>query len=362
MFNGKSEIKKLMKKIISSLILGIVAQVTFAQNTIPAYYNGIDFTLNGTALKAVLATRIINTHTNELSYPDLWNALKIVDQNPENSSQVVLLYGWPGVTSGQNARVRSKNSNGGNNGDWNREHTYARSLGTPNLETNEANEDAHHVRATDVQKNNARGSIKFSSGSGNSGSSNGGWYPGDEWKGDVARMMMYMYLRYGTQCLPANVGNGSTANTPDGMIDLFLQWNADDPVSAVELQRNNYMNSNGTYAQGNRNPFIDNPFLATKIWGGPVADDTWSLLSTHRLEPLEFGLYPNPTDDQTIFVSTNEQVDQITIYSVDGRLVQEIKNPVFNGTEYRIDNLSSGFFMIQLKSETKQSTKKFIVK
>ena len=351
-----------MKKIITSIFVGIVTQLGIAQTAIPAYYNGIDFTLNGTALKAVLATRITNTHTNELSYDELWPALKIVDQNPQNSNQVLLLYGHPNVTTGQYARVRNKNSNGGSNGEWNREHTYARSLGNPNLETNEANEDAHHVRPSDVQWNNARGNTKFAAGSGNSGPSGSGWYPGDEWKGDVARMMMYMYLRYGTQCLPGNVGYGSTTNTPDGMIDLFLQWNAEDPVSAVEIQRNTYMNSNGTYAQGNRNPFIDNPFLATKIWGGPVAQDTWALLSNHQLDPLEFGLYPNPTNDHTIYVSTQEQVDQISIYSIDGRLVQEIKNPMFNGTEYQIDNLSSGFFMIQLKSETKQSTKKFIVK
>lgn len=351
-----------MRRFILSLFIGIAAQISIAQTTIPSYYNGIDFTLNGTALKAVLATRVINTHTNELTYNQVWNALKIVDQNPDNSNQVILLYGHPGVTSGKFARVRSKNNNGGNSGQWNREHTYARSLGTPNLESSEANEDAHHLRPTDVQWNNDRGNRKFAAGSGNSGPVGSNWYPGDEWKGDVARMMMYMYLRYGTQCLPSNVGVGSTENTHDGMIDLFLQWNAEDPVSEIEIQRNEYMDSNSTYAQGNRNPFIDNPFLATKIWGGPVAEDRWSLLSNKQLDPLEFGLYPNPTQDQTIYVSTQEQVEEITIYSIDGKLIRRIEQPIFNGTEYQINNLSQGFYMIQLKSDTKQSVKKFIVK
>ncbi len=52
------------------------------------------------------------------------------------------------------------------------------------------------------------------------------------------------------------------------MIDLFLEWNAEDPVSDFERQRNTYHDSQQTYAQGNRNPFIDNAYLATRIWGG----------------------------------------------------------------------------------------------
>ena len=351
-----------MKKIITSIFVGIVAQLGIAQTAIPAYYNGIDFTLNGNALKAVLATKITNTHTNELSYDELWPALKITDQNPQNSNQVLLLYGHPNVTTGQYARVRNKSSNGGSNGEWNREHTYARSLGSPNLETNAANEDAHHVRASDVQWNGARGNLKFAAGTGNSGPSGSGWYPGDEWKGDVARMMMYMYLRYGTQCLPGNVGYGSTVNTPDGMIDLFLQWNAEDPVSAVEIQRNDYLGGRNTYSQRNRNPFIDNPFLATKIWGGPIAQDTWQLLSNFNPDPVDFAIYPNPTTDNTIYISTSEKIENILIITVDGKVIRKIDQPEFFGNEYQINDLPSGFYFLQLKTNDKQSSKKFIVK
>src|SRR5690606_21447157 len=137
---------------------------------------------------------------------------------------------------------------------------------------------------TDVQWNNDRGNSKFAAGSGNSGPVGRNWYPGDEWKGDVARMMMYMYLRYGTQCLPSNVGVGSTANTPDGTIDLFLQWTAEDPVSESESQTNEYMYSNSTYAHGTRNRFIDNPCLGTNTWGGAVAEDRWSVLTNKQLD------------------------------------------------------------------------------
>ena len=97
----------------------------------------------------------------------------------------------------------------------------------------------------------------------------GGWYPGDEWKGDVARMMMYMYLRYGNQCLPSNVAIGSANSSDANMVQLLLQWNAEDPVSNFEKQRNPIIQG----LQGNRNPFIDNPAFATQIWGGPQAED-----------------------------------------------------------------------------------------
>ena len=82
-------------------------------------------------------------------------------------------------------------------------------------------------------------------------------------------MMMYMYLRYGNQSLPTGVGVGNSVPTDTNMIDLFLQWNAEDPVSAIEKQRNPVLEQ----MQGNRNPFVDNPAFATQIWGGTQAEN-----------------------------------------------------------------------------------------
>ncbi len=350
-----------MKKNIF-LFLSFIAFTQLFGQTIPAYYSSIDFTLTGVPLKNQLTTLITNTHTNELTYGELWNALKIVDEDPANNSNVALIYGWPNTTSGQHAITRSKNSNGGNSGEWNREHTYAKSLGTPALGESGPGSDAHHLRASDVQWNNARGSKKFAAGTGNSGSVGANWYPGDNWKGDVARMMMYMYVRYGTRCLPANVGVGSTVGTPDGMIDLFLQWNVEDPVSQVEIQRNNYLGGNGTYAQGNRNPFIDNPYLATIIWGGTPAEDKWGLLSTNKAELVEFNVYPNPAPKNTIYISTKEKIDLITVYNLEGKLIKKVSNPQFNDEVFTITHLKSGTYILKLKSGKKATTKKFIVK
>ena len=296
-----------MKKLALFLLLSCYSFILIAQQ---AYYDDVNLNLTGIALRDALATKIINTHSNNLSYDHIWSASMITDVNPTNASEVLLIYGWENGTDGDitNDRERDITNNGGNVGQWNREHTYANSLATPSLDQGGTDgppyADAHNLRPCDTQRNSSRGNKLFITGSGNSGALSSGWYPGDEWKGDVARMMMYMYLRYDTRCLPSNVGIGNNSGTPDDMIDLFLQWNAEDPVSTIEVQRNQYHgNTSNTFAQGNRNPFIDNPRLATRIWGGPEAEDIW-------------GIYTN-TDTEAPSVPMNLVTSNITTFSID---------------------------------------------
>lgn len=328
----------MLKRILSAMLI-VLSSYVFSQE---AYYNGLDLNLTGVALKNVLATKIINTHTNSLSYSNIWDASMITDVNPVNSAEVLLIYGYS--ASGQTARTRGINMNGGSVGDWNREHVFSNSLAVPDLDNSGTNgppyADAHNLRPCDTQTNSSRGNRKFSDDTGNSGATtesyidfNGnnavGWYPGDEWKGDVARMMMYDYLRYGDQCKPTFVGLGSNAATPDDMIDLFLQWNVDDPVSDFERQRNTYHeNTANTYAQGNRNPFIDNPRLATRIWGGPEAEDTW-------------GIYTS-VDAEAPTVPTNVTVSNETTFSLDVSWTASTDNIGVTSYEIYVDgNLST---------------------
>jgi endonuclease I/chitodextrinase len=282
-------------------LLLISLLLTFTANAQEAYYNDVDVTAEGIALKENLATKTINAHTNLLVYtPGVWEALKVTDLNPDNSSEVLLIYGFS--ASGTTARSRNKDENGGGQGEWNREHTYPKSLGNPNLGSSGPGSDSHHLRPSDEGYNSQRGNLKFVDGSGDSGNSSGGWYPGDEWKGDIARMMMYMYIRYGDRCKPNVVGIGSSSATPDDMIDLFLKWNVEDPVSDFERQRNTYHDSQQTYAQGNRNPFIDNAYLATRIWGGTAAEDSWGIYTSN--------------DNQAPTVPTNVSLSNITTATI----------------------------------------------
>ena len=309
-----------MKKNLLFLLLFLTAIISAQEQ----YYNGLDWTKSGLELKEELATKTITAHTNILSYG--WDAIKATDVNPENSGEVLLIYGYS--QSGTTARTRGINDNSGDQGDWNREHTYAKSLGNPNLGTSGPGADTHHLRASDVSYNSQRGSLKFADGSGNSGSVSGGWFPGDEWKGDIARMMMYMYIRYGDQCKPTGVGVGSNASTPDDMIDLFLEWNVEDPVSDFERQRNEYHDSNATYAQGNRNPFIDNAYLATRIWGGENAIDSWGIFIT--------------SDDQAPTVPTNVALSNITTSSIDVSWTASTDNIAVTKYEVYVDGTLNG--------------------
>ena len=339
-----------MKKQILFLSISLYSIFILAQES---YYDDVNLNLTGISLKEALATKIITTHTNNLSYtPGIWNAVMVTDMNPIDNSEVLLIYGFENGSDSNstNDRERNINDNCTSNscvGLWNREHVYPTSLATPDLDQDGTNgppyADAHNLRPCDSQRNSSRGNKKFIAGSGNSGATGTGWYPGDEWKGDVARIIMYMYLRYDERTLPSNVGFGSNSDTPDDMIDLFLQWNADDPVSTIEKQRNPYHeNTSNSDAQGNRNPFIDNPRLATRIWGGPEAEDIWGIYSNTDTEApsVPSGLTVTNTTTYSIDLSWTASTDNIGVSSydvyVDGNLEASTSN-----INYTITGLSS---------------------
>ncbi|WP_165764516.1 endonuclease [Flavobacterium aurantiibacter] len=359
-----------MKKILLLATVSLYSVLMVAQAGAPAapYYNGFNWNLTGDALKTALATKISTTHTNFLTYtPGVWNALKIIDQNPENSQQVLLMYGYENGTDNFefNDRARNKNSNGGNTGEWNREHVFAQALGNPDLGSSGPGADAHMLRACDVSQNNARGNRKYSSGSGNAGTAGVNWYPGDEWKGDVARIILYMYLRYGEQCTPTFVGSGPTITSDPNVPIVFLQWNAEDPVSPFEDNRNTYLgNGNNTYGQGNRNPFIDNPVLATLIWGGPVAENRWPNLflntETRTLDAAT-SIYPNPAKADYVYVNASVDLETIEVINLNGQLVQRINKPTEVNDTYQIQNLNKGFYLVKLTANGETTTKKLVV-
>jgi endonuclease I len=91
--------------------------------------------------------------------------------------------------------------------------------------------------------------------------------PPDPVKGDVARALFYMAVRYdGTDGGPALqlVRGASAPGAPQvGRLCALLQWNEVDPVDAAERRRNDWV----TRRQGSRNPFVDRPEFARVLWG-----------------------------------------------------------------------------------------------
>jgi endonuclease I/chitodextrinase len=353
----------MIKKLLFLFVMTVYA-VSFSQET---YYNDVNLTLSGAQLKDALATKIIATHTRTLEYtssgPDVWDATKATDDNISFSGDVVLYYGWEDgsdqdITNDYSRDNRLQDCGTScDNFVWNREHVFPQSLANPPLNTSipGPSTDAHHLRAADRTRNSTRSNRKYGRGSGNSnystldfhegldGPNTAAWYPGDQWKGDAARMIMYMYLRYGSVCLPTAVGVGSKEFTQDEMIDLFLQWNVEDPVSAIEIARNTYHeNTTNFAAQGNRNPFIDNPYLATRIWGGNSAEDTWGIYKISDTQapstPLNVALSNISLNSIDVFWDASTDNIGVTGYNV---FVNGILQEQTSNTNISITNLET---------------------
>lgn len=343
---------------IFTLFLLLSLQTLFAQQP---YYDDVNLSLTGQDLYFALQQKIENASTS-FNYGDTRDSMKITDEDPENNNNVLLLYGYDNSGSCTTDRSRDKDDFGGSSCQYNREHTFARSNANPSMGnvdngTTGIGADPHNIRPTDQQMNNNRGSKKFADGSGNAGDVGSGyWYPGDEWKGDVARIMMYMYTRYGDRCKPSLNGNGALQGSTE-MLQVYLQWNAEDPVTDFEDQRNPYLEN----FYGNRNPFIDNPYLATLIWGGPAAEDRWGLIGTEEFIAENISVYPNPTSE-IIWVEDNTSfsVNNYSIYDISGR---RILFNTFNASEKKVDvsNLNSGVYLLELISSERKITKKIVV-
>lgn len=347
------------------LLLLLLASSCFGQ--VPAYYGSIDFSLGGENLKNQLAALITSTHTTELTYTsgssgllDTWTVLKQSDMEPGNQNNVLLVYGWndqSGTVSEHRSRGVDESCHTSScNGKWVREHVFHRSLGTPNLGSEAAGSDAHNLRAVDSQRNNTRGNRLFGSADPSIPSyaiSANSWYPGDEWIGDVARIVMYMYLRYPTQCGPMDVAVGGASSAALGdMPDVLLEWNAQDPPSDFEVNRNNMIAA----GQGNRNPFIDNPYLATLIWNGPGAADLWNVLHVDQIDAAGIRLYPTVTDGLVYVENSTVANLKYTLHNWLGQLLKE-------GTlkqEIDLSGYSSGLYFVQVSSQGSNKTFKVI--
>lgn len=349
-------------KLIYKIALLLTVFSTNAQ--IHSYYQSIDFNLRGEALKNQLSNLITITHNKELVYtPEVWNVLKLADLNPHDPSKVLLMYGFndtDNIKNNDRSRNKTASCHSSNCEDkWVREHVFPRSKGTPNLEFEGPGSDAHHLRAVDYDRNSMRSNFKFIANPtpyitySRVIQQNGVdyFYPGDEWKGDVARMIMYMYVRYGNQCQPINVGYGSTSYSNFGdMPNIFLQWNAEDPVSEFEINRNEYIYQ----AQGNRNPFIDNAYLATMIWNGPAAKNEWTTLDMSEFDLTNVTIYPTISSD-FIYISTDIQDIDYQIFDTTGKMIIEHTDKTIN-----ISNLQNGIYFLKLNNLKQQPKFKFI--
>jgi hypothetical protein len=323
------------------------------------YYTSLEG-LSGAALKQAVQNIIANpavVHAH--NYGDITDILKTADQNPKNSNEVWLMY-VEESRSKQEFQVT-----GINTGKWNREHIYPQSRGgytdgtssipdginvwfpTNASDILAGHADAHHLRAEDAAENSLRsnsdyGLTGYNGPSGTMGS----------WKGDVARSVFYMAVRYNG----LSVVNGDIPDATVGQLgDLasLLTWNTLDPSDDFEMNRNNYIYT----WQVNRNPFIDFPDLANYIWGLKVGQVWHANLSTNDYVNLKVTLYPNPVQ-KTINISGVNEMVTIQIYNNIGAKVLEKK---FTG-ETKLDiDFPSGIYYAKINSADKSVVKKILI-
>lgn len=327
------------------------------------YYETING-LSGSALKQSLQDiiadpNIVHGHT----YGDVAEILLLSDQNPANGSQV-----WQMYVEQPRSKIDYQVSSS-NIGVWNREHIFPQSRGGFQNGTFSFSDginvwfpvsasdvlaghgDAHHIRAEDGAENSFRSNKNY----GNINSSTvyaGPTNTQGSWKGDVARALMYMDVRYNSLSLV----NGDVSESPTGYIgDLatLLQWHQQDPPDDFEMHRNNYIYS----WQINRNPFIDHPELASFIFGGNFGQNY--TLNNENYESTSVLVYPNPASEYIVIKGLDSEA-KAEIYSITGQLIKEVT--FTNEITLSLSDVTNGVYLVKISNENSSITRKIVVK
>lgn len=325
----------IVNNFLISISIGFLTFSQFVWAQIPSgYYNNAENT-TGAQLKTALNS-IIQGHTvypYSASSTDVWDILRDTDEDPNNSNNVLLLYTGRSqnkyyVDAGSNFDYSQFDDGNGTYGNsWNREHVWAKSHGFPD-EEDHAYTDVHHLRPTDRSVNSSRGNKDFDNGGSPHNEATlcktdtDSWEPRDAVKGDIARMMLYMVVRYENTSeydLELVDYTGTNSEPIFGKLSTLLAWHSADPVDDFERNRNEVIYG----YQGNRNPFIDYPNLAEHIWGtqqGTPWNSSLSLNSNTTLKPF---LFPNPSKNGLIYINSSSSFSKVRIASISGKILSE---------------------------------------
>ena len=270
MFNGSILSAGMRKHSRKLLFLSALLCGSFSAKGQPVDYYASAEGLTGTTLKTTLEG-IIDGHT-VLSYtPGVWEAHKDLYEDPGNSSNLILFYSQDSISKALQDSGSSPNDY------FNREHLWPRSYGIGSSGAD--NTDLFHLVPAYKGVNSSRGNKYFEpadpSGPGYSDpahplaplckSNSATWEPADGQKGWVARAMLYMTTRYNYLELvdtpPSAAPNTSSSRM--AQLSVMLQWNRRFLPAAKEIDVNQRIFDN---YQGNRNPYIDFPEFADRIW------------------------------------------------------------------------------------------------
>lgn len=355
--NGNITVNSKNANALSINILG--SGVNYSIPTTNGGYYGSTIGLNGASLKTALFNKITNHSVT--SYSGLWSTYSTTDAYVNGKVWDIYSTNICGTSPYEFTFGTNQCGNYSKEGDcYNREHSFPQSWfgsATPMVS------DMFHIYPTDGKVNGMRDNWPYGEVSAPTYTSQQGGklgpcvFPGysgtvfeplDEYKGDLARGYFYMATRY--ENLIANWQNNGNANEvlngnsfpvfDQWVIDLFVKWHNQDPVSAKEINRNNAIFG----YQQNRNPYIDSPQFVNRIWGGASANKPTLAASKVQVDltstsPNIFNLkwQSGNGNKRIVVVKANEPVDQVPADSF-----EYIANANFgNG-----DDLGNGNFLV----------------
>lgn len=212
------------------------------------YYSGISGSATGTTLLTALQALNTTKRQDLVGYNSMPNKYKLTD---------------PGTRSGEITSFYSGTSATYSN--MNREHTWPASRTVDGRGKDPLEDDIHMTRPTLTSDNSSRGNSLFTY------SNERGWDPGslgdETYRGDAARIIFYCVVADNRLDL-VDRDIDSSSNHTMGKLSTLLEWNLMYPVS----NRENVRNEAAEKLQGNRNPFIDHPEYACRIWGDRTAN------------------------------------------------------------------------------------------
>jgi endonuclease I len=348
----------------SILIVGLLIILKSTAQPPANYYNAT-IGLTGQPLKIKLHD-IISAGFISNTYADLWTIYQTTDS--KNGKVWDMYSDIPGGTAPYlftfiTDQCGTYSGEGPIAGCYNREHTVPQSWfssASPMVS------DLYHVVPTDGHVNGKRsnypyGDVTSASWTSLNGSKLGTsavtgytgtvFEPIDSFKGDFARIYFYMATRYKDE-IPSWTGEPFSAGDLIAWAkNMFLQWNALDPVSEKERQRNN----TGYSFQHNRNPYVDHPEWITSVWG-PAA-------GINNVENnISVSIYPNPTSS-SIHISINTNINksyELSLFKSDGANIFTKFN---NSKEEEIDfsGLPDGVYFVKLKNDNFSKVEKIVI-
>lgn len=366
------------------LLSGVVVSVSLENNktnqnafaSADNYYDNIDINLKGGALLGALHDLTVTKHTTYTTYNDCQDAEKVylTDGVPDDPNSVYEFY------SGEKI---AKAWGGGAQGTWNREHVWCQSQtmqtgGTKLWGETGGGADLHHIRPVEAGLNSARNNNPYGivtshtltteknyEDASNVKVALGGWLnnnifePIDCVKGDVARILFYLYMHYNSYTESCFDGHATTNGTGKanyfGSLDinnivtitgsdytdafgLLLSWNALDPVSPMETRRNDAVQA----IEGCRNPFIDNTSYARAIWGG----ESINTEATLSIVPNTFDL---PVGEIKVFTSVVENLASNDVtWEILPTTIAKINS--YTATTATVEGLAEGVATLTAKS------------